>query len=220
MNQNFSIYSDTSLPSQTTDILADVRLRLSQIEIDQPDRIFTLFISQESSHYETFANLAGKPARSQGMNIQPLYYTFINYEHIKTISGQNRINPPYSLLNGDPAHIITHELIHELIALKVGFLKSRFIPKWKVEGYAEFYASNYLRSSDPDYRFINYVENYLNGTYNRLSAGHFSYIESMLFIEYLVVVEKLNFEELIAPTVTFNSTRDKLKAWYEESEFK
>lgn len=212
--RRYSVYSDQSIDRKTIAILDNVTQRLNEIDIDIPERTFKIFICNTPTLYSKFAKMAGKPARSQGINIQPLYYTFTNSKYIEEVKDEYHRIYPHSLLQGDQAHIITHELIHELIALKVGFIHSRSLPNWKVEGYAEYYASHLSRKIDSTYSFKSQVIKYYDGQFNQLSPGHFHYLQSLIFVEYLISEKALTFQELFNNELTFEDVEEDLSKWH------
>ena len=46
----------------------------------------------------------------------------------------------YSLVEGDLAHIVTHEIVHTLVEEELGRFAAKRLPRWKLEGYCEYAA--------------------------------------------------------------------------------
>ena len=119
----------------------------------------------------------------------------------------------YGILEGDVGHVITHEIIDELIVDRVGFLKGRFLPSWKKEGYCEYSASHYKAKQDTGYSLENMVNRYSNGFYDDVGAGRKYYVFSKILVEYLLTVRNMTFDELIESTLDEGAIFEEVHDW-------
>jgi hypothetical protein len=92
------------------------------------------------------------------------------------------------------------------------------IPVWKSEGYADHQA-NLAAAADPGYDLRGRIELLLDDDSWRSAMGfvdrrHFRW---HVLVEYLCAVEGLGFRDLMAGSVTEESARARMMAWYSTS---
>jgi hypothetical protein len=206
----FNIYSNQPIDEETKKIFDEVSFRLVDI-LDFNEGSYKVFLCSNPDTYGRFAQKAGKPQKTQGFNLQPLNHVFINMPFINKIKAQNSEGHRYSILEGNPAHILAHEICHQLIAKEIGFFRMRQKETWKLEGFCEYAASKRLREKDPSYSFAAFAEAYFSGRYDHIAPGRQFYIRSRLFTEYYLDHEDRSFEELMATSLTEDELLEELK---------
>lgn len=213
----FQVYADCPKGEALKSILDEVSARLRSIPIEGPEPQYTLFICYDAERYKMFANKAGKPATSQGFNLMPLGYTFINQSFISKIKKANSHGYQYNLLEGNPAHIITHEITHQLLSKELGFFKVRQIPTWKLEGYCEYAASLHPKRRDSSYQFKNELFKYFAGQYDHIPAGRQFYIRSQLLTEYYLDHQENSFDTFMADSLLEHDLWQSLKRTFKST---
>lgn len=206
----FKISSNQPIDVETMQIFDEVSFRLADI-LDFKEESYKVFICRDLDTYRRFAQKAGKPVKTQGFNLQPLNHIFINMPFINEIKAQNSEGHRYSILEGNPAHILAHEICHQLIAEEIGFFRMRRTEAWKLEGYCEYAAAKRLREKDSTYDFAAFANAYFSGRYDHIAPGRRFYIRSRLLTEYFLDYEDRSFEELMATSLTEEEVLEKVK---------
>ncbi len=84
--------------------------------------------------------------------------------------------------------VISHESMHSLISEKLGFLKYKFLPSWKNEGYCEYIANE---SSYDEKRGLAEICEGKNNT----ASTSFEYFKYRLYTKYLFDDERINIDK-------------------------
>jgi hypothetical protein len=206
----FKIHANTPIDEETIKIFDEVTFRLADM-LDFERGSYKVFLCNDLDTYDRFAQKVGRPRRSQGFNLQPLNHIFINMPFTNEIKAQNSEGHRYSILEGNPAHILAHEICHQLIAEEIGFFRMRRTEAWKLEGYCEYAASKRLREHDSTYSFTAFADAFLSGRYNHKPRGRQFYIRSRLLTEYFLDYEDHSFNELMATNLTEEELLEKVK---------
>jgi hypothetical protein len=189
----FSVYSDREIPADLEPVFADARRRVEMMELYRgapPLRVFMV---------------AGN--------------AFLSEAGIRAVGRRNRGHPAHSRLEGSWSAAVAHEVAHHLVFEELGFKKTRMMPAWKSEGYADFMANRASTASDSDYDFGDRIKLLLDDDSWRHPTGsvdrrHFRW---HLLVEYLYAVKGFGFSDLLDETVTEPNTRNEMMAWYRES---
>jgi len=179
----YDIYSDQPLSNETDTLFDQVTTRLE----DTPGFLkndYKVFLCNKIETYKLFSDKVGRPFLTQGMNIQPINYIFVNLTFIRRLKRESKVDFKYSILEGNPAHIIAHEICHQLIADQIGYLTMLSTDRWKKEGYCEYMASIKIKAKDPKYDFFKMADTYFHGGFNMISKQRKFYIKSLLATEY------------------------------------
>ena len=208
--QEFNVYSETPIGDELKVILDEVSFRLSQIPGYYQGK-YKIFLCSNSETFGKFADIVGKPNRTQGFNLQPLNYIFINASLVEEIRTQNINGYKYNILEGNIAHIIAHEIVHQLIADQLGYFKMRGTDSWKLEGYCEYAASLEMKKMDSLYQFTDFYTDYFSGKYSELPSGKIFYIKSALITEYYLDHKNKLFEDLIKTEEVFDQLLNEMK---------
>lgn len=208
--KKFKIYSDNPIENDLELILDEVSFRLyNTLNFDKGE--YEIFLCKRTEIYDRFAKKVGKSARTQGFNLHPLNYIFINVPFIQEIMERNTDGHKYSILEGNIAHIIAHEICHQLIANKIGYLKMRYVESWKLEGFCEYSASQRIKRKDNFYSYTAFAKDFFNGEYHEISYGRKFYIRSLLLTEYFIDQKRRSFNDLIDTKLSENELLEEIK---------
>lgn len=211
--KNLHLYSDAPLTASEKAQVEDLAQLLSRETMNIPSINHRIFLSNSSRRYAFYGFLVNKNSNSQGFNVEPTGNIFINKPFIDGIRRQYGPAYSYTLLEGDLSHIIAHEIVHTLVTKKLGFWKSRALPAWKKEGYAEYLAAK-LRSSDElSFNFRDRYAHFQRFSPDTISPVRLHYLESQLLLHYLMEIERMDFDSVMHTSLTEAEVFDQLKAW-------
>jgi hypothetical protein len=212
----FSVYSDREIPEDFEFILEDARFRVEGMELYRGRGDLRLFFCFSQRKFENLIKLSGKRHAGQALVISVAGNAFFSEQGIAAIGRRNGGRPTHSRLEGSWSAAIAHEVAHDLVFDDVGYRKTRRIPAWKSEGYADYEANLAATASDPDYRLADRL-NYLLDDDNwrppvtTFDRRHFRW---HLSVEYLCSVRGYTFSELMGEGVTEEGARAEMMAWY------
>jgi len=212
----FIIHSDFPITEETLLAFNEVSHRLAGILNYEQNR-YKVFLCGDSNTYKYFANKVGKPVTSQGFNLQPLNYIFINASFIEETQARNRSEFKHSILEGNISQIIAHEIVHQLIADKLGYFKMRATESWKLEGFCEYAASQRLKDGNNQYRFCEFAKDYFSGKYNGVVGGRQIYVTSLLAVEFLVQENDMSFADLMNTNQTLDEVLSRVRTHCESN---
>ncbi|MBD3275789.1 MAG: hypothetical protein GF372_10775 [Candidatus Marinimicrobia bacterium] len=193
----FLVYSDEPLlEKRISPILDDVSWRLEST-LDYEKGQYNIYLCNRPETFEKFTEKVGRPQQIQGFNLQPLNYVFINLTFVQDMKSRNSVGYQYHILEGNPAHVISHEICHQLIADKIGYFKMRTTSTWKLEGFCEYSASKRKRESDSSFQFSAFAADFFDGKYNGIPAGRKFYLESLLVTAYYLDIKNRSFDDLM-----------------------
>ncbi len=194
---NLILRSDRPIDDGSRDALAEVRHRLSAVEIDDPKLRHRLFLVQDQRIYSFFARLLGVPTTSQGVNAPLVHSIFLSRNNIDSFAARYGHGYRYSLLEGNLAHIATHEIVHSLIAHRLGHRAASRLPLWKREGYAEYAAATALSSTDRSTDLCSRLRRFRQVRNSEVGPIREQYLLGSLLVEYLTTTRQLRFDELM-----------------------
>jgi len=198
--KEFTIRSDEPIEKQIEQHLDGVSWRLASV-LKYQDGSYKIYFCNRPKTYEIFSQKVGKPQKTQGFNLQPLNHIFINVPFVKEIKSKNQSRHKYSILEGNLAHVIAHEICHQLIADEIGYFTMRKVEMWKLEGFCEYAASKKIKQNNPAYRFDQLVGDFHDGVFDEIAAGRKFYIESEILVEYYLDYKNKTFTNLIRTDV-------------------
>ena len=215
----FSVYSDEEISGDFEAVLDDARQRIEAMELDRGDPPPRVFYCQSPRLFAFIVKAAGKRHVGQGLLISVAGNAFFSTSIIEAIGDRNRGRPEHTRLQGSVAAAIAHEAAHHLVFAEVGFMSARRIPAWKAEGFADYSANLATIEADPDYDLRTRVGLMLDDDAWRSTTGsvdrrHFRW---QLMVEFLSLVDGLDFADLMSEKVTETSTYAELMAWYSTS---
>lgn len=215
----FSVHSDREIPADLEPVFADARRRVEMMELYRGAIPLRVFICRSHRRFAFLVRLAGKRYAGQGLLISVAGNAFLSEAGMGAVGRRNRGHPAHSRLEGSWSAAVAHEVAHHLVFEELGFKKTRMMPAWKSEGYADFMANRASTASDSDYDFGDRIKLLLDDDSWRHPTGsvdrrHFRW---HLLVEYLYAVKGFGFPDLLDETVTEPNTRNEMMAWYRES---
>lgn len=207
---HFIIKSDEPISDEIYVVLDDVNFRLAKT-LNFGHDYYNIFLCGDIESYGYFANKAGKAIHTQGFNLQPLSHIFINTTFIQEIKDNNKEEYRYSILEGNLAHIIAHEICHQLIADEIGYLKMRNVDNWKLEGFCEYSASIRLKEKDKEYDFTYFSSSFFKRRFKNISKGRAFYVKSLLMTEYLIEFKGFDFNQIVSTNLNETEIINQIK---------
>jgi hypothetical protein len=216
----FDVYSDREIPEDFERVLEDARRRMEAMELYRGEPPVRIFKCQSQRRFVLIVKMAGKPHVGQGLLVSVAGNAFFSDTMIRTVGQRNGGRPAHSRLEGSWAAAIAHEVAHHLVFAEVGFREARRLAVWKSEGYADYQANLASAHADPDYDLRSRIEFLLDDESWRSSTAfvdrrHFRW---HVVVEYLCAVEGLGFRDLMDSSVTEESARARMTAWYSSPE--
>ena len=205
----FTIFADSTLDSSTMTMVQEAVLRVTQSDIYSDTRNHRVFLCNDERKYAFFSFLAGKNKYSQGFNIEPTGNIFISLPFIDTIRANYGLAYTSTLLEGNLAHIITHEILHTFITNKQGFWTSRNLPSWKKEGYCEYGAGH------PKWNLLERTHQFKSLRPSSIPPIRMHYLQSRLLIQYLIEIERKDFAAIMDDTTDEQQVIAAWNQWYE-----
>ncbi len=193
----FVVRSDAALEPELSQVLQDVETRLRGLEIDRPEIQHRIYLCRSPRLYRFFAQLMRLSPNSQGLNAPLVHTIFISLTVIEEMAERYGSRFRYSLVEGDLAHVVTHEIVHTLVEEELGTFAAKRLPHWKLEGYCEYAAVQEAVRQD--------TLDSLASRHSRFKALEqigpgpirLSYVRSQLLVEYLLTVEGWSFQRLM-----------------------
>ena len=205
----YHIRSDEVIDHEVYRVFDEVSDRLSIFRDSDTDKPYDIFLCGDQQLYGRFAKITGRSAQTQGFNLLPLKKIFINLTYIDVIHSQNENEKyQYNLLDGDPAHIVAHEIVHGWIQDELGYWKARKLDTWKREGYCEYVASKKVKLEDPEYSLEQSIEDFKSGYFSDISPELMIYIKGEMMVEQLMEEGEMSFVELVDTKINLETILD------------
>lgn len=196
------------------DLAARVDWRIRNSGIYDSSAHYNAFYIEKPGKYRFYSFLARVPNPSQGFALSIFGNAFVNAQRVRELGELHNGQPPYSIYEGDPAHILTHEVAHLVVSSLIGRSTWKSLPQWKQEGLPE-YISNSARA-----RLIDSIS--LESRIDILQDDFYwdvgygwdrRHYKSGLMIEYLLDVKDLLMEELIADSIQHDPVYSEMIEW-------
>jgi hypothetical protein len=210
------VYSDGEFDAGFAEVMDDVNRRLECVEILPEGSANRVFLCRSQKLYSMFARISRVHPNMQGFNLSIFGNTFVSLPRVDYVRRMLHGGAPYGMREGNLAHVIAHEVVHDLSQNEIGFNEYRRLPLWKREGYAEYgaIAGAVRREGGPDLRGrigVLLDDSYWGGGRDPARV----YYEAELLVEYLIEVEGRTFAQVMSEDVTFDETYGDMMDWYE-----
>lgn len=208
------IYSDDEITPQMVAIINDVNNRLDAVEIHIKSKTNRVFICHGRGLYGFFARLSMVTSMAQGYNLSIFGNSFVSMTRINQLRRASGGFPPYAICEGNPAHTIVHEIMHQYMVDTLGFLTNYRLPPMKREGYAEYGSSIKNIREDVVYTLPRRIDILLNDDYwfrgyDRVREHY----RAGLIIEYLSEIRDYDFGEIMDDSLSLDSAYDEMIEW-------
>lgn len=213
-----NIYSEEPVNKSIKDEIVNAIHRLTASPIHNPNKQQYIFFCSNNDTYAMFAEPLNASLNSQGLNILPLKYVFISLPNIKDKREWFGDAYKHTVVEGNVAHIIAHEITHGDIQDKVGFINVRSIPQWKNEGFAEYAATIYAIRNDASAGLNKRIRRSYQPDFLQGYSTQGLYVHSQLLVEYLMEEEQLTFQELMKEEWTIKKAKSLTMQWLDSEE--
>ena len=209
---SITVYSEKTIGKETDSIMAEVFLRLNEVPIYNPHQKYNLCFCSTQKKFSFFSRLTARDNRIMGFCL--LGTAFVNEEVINELGIKTNGKPKYLTREGSVVHVATHELMHGYITDAHGSFSARTLPEWKIEGYCEYGANQYVAPLDNGYSIADRIDIYLDDPqWNPTAEIHRPHYLWGLMMEYLINVKGLNFEQVMDDSTTIENTYLEMMDW-------
>lgn len=209
---HLSFYCDEAITGELEDEANCVFKQLAGLELFDETHATEIYLCQKPSLYKLFARMCLIPSRVPGFNVSLLNVSFVSLQRIQQIRENGNGFPRYSVFEGDLCHGITHELIHDYMVEKIGYLNNRRLPPWKREGYAEYHASLNRMKADTHESLADRIRIIVE--MRNLPEHLLEYYSWRTVTEYLFEVEDCTLDAFLEETVSYDQSFRDMVSWY------
>jgi len=207
-----TVYSEIPIERETDSIMAEVFRRLNVVPIYDPDSKYNLCYCNTQEKFTFFAQLTSRVNRIMGFFL--LGSAYVNEEFINELSIKTGGQPRYLTREGSIVHVATHELMHGYLRETYGTFAARALPEWKTEGYCEYGVNQLVAPMDSGYSIPERLDIYLDDScWNPTAEVHRPHYVWGLMMEYLINVRGLNFEQVMADSITKDNIYSEMMEW-------
>lgn len=207
-----TVYSEKPIGQETDSIMSEVFRRLNAVPIYDPDIKHNLCLCSTQEKFTFFSRLTARKNRIMGFCLVGSAY--INGDFIKELAMRTGGQPKYLTREGSVVHVATHELMHGYITNYYGSIAARKLPEWKIEGYCEYGVNQFVAPQDSGYSISERIDIYLNDSkWNPTAEVHRPWYVWGLMMEYLINVRGLNFEQVMADSITKEDIYQEMMDW-------
>ncbi len=207
-----TVYSEKPIGQETDSIMAEVFRRLNAVPIYDPDIKHNLCLCSTQEKFTFFSRLTARKNRIMGFCLVGSAY--INGDFIKELAMRTGGQPKYLTREGSVVHVATHELMHGYITNYYGSISARKLPEWKIEGYCEYGVNQFVAPQDSGYSISERIDIYLDDSkWNPTAEVHRPWYVWGLMMEYLINVRGLNFEQVMADSITKEDIYQEMMDW-------
>lgn len=200
--KSFVVYSNTKNLKNIHTIIDEADKLLIESELYNNSYKQKIFICNNNILYTVFAISSRKAFAVNNTFTNNIFIANANLE--KNISYSSAKENNVRTLNS----VIAHETCHSFLKKKLGFVKYKFLARWKNEGYCDFIANE---SSFNYKRGLNlFCEE--NTKPNTLKS--FEYFKYRLYVNYLIEYEQKNISEILQEDFEFDILDKKVNEKY------
>jgi hypothetical protein len=210
--KSINVYSEKPIGQETDSIMSEVFLRLNAVPIYDPNRRYNLCLCSTQKKFTFFARLTVRANRTMGFCL--LGNAYVNEDFISELGMRTGGQPKYMPREGSVVHVVTHELMHAYIDNTYGYFAARALPEWKTEGYCEYGVNQFVAPRTNGYSIPERIDIYLDDSrWNPTAEVHRPHYVWGLMMEYLINVRGLNFEQVMADTLTYENIYQEMMDW-------
>lgn len=209
---SITVYSENRIGQKTDSIMSEVFLHLQEVPIYDPVRKYNLCLCSSQKKFTFFSSLTVRANRIMGFHFMGSAY--INEDFIDELRIKTGGQPKYLTREGSVVHVATHELMHGYITDAYGSFADKVLPEWKTEGYCEYGVNQFVAPKESGYSISERIDIYLDDSrWNPTAEVHRPHYVWGLMMEYLINVKRLNFEQVMADSVTYETTYKGMMDW-------
>ncbi len=201
--KNFSVYyhSNEISPENIKSVLDESQKLLMITELFNTDIHQDVFICNSHNEFTFFALFSRKAFAVNYPLTQNIFLSKSSFSD-NSIFRNAKENNKRSL-----SGVIAHETTHSLLENKLGTLKYKLLPIWKVEGYCDFVANESSYNEQKGFRDLcNDNEHSDNSS--------FEYFKYRIATQYLLSKKKMSIEKFLNTDFNLNDINENLKEIY------
>lgn len=206
---SLTLHYDDPISLNIESLALDVSNRIKATELYDPELELDVMLCSEQEKYDRFARLSFVPVTVPGFNLSVFDNSYISMEKLAQRRSNNYANLRYAAMAGDLAQSIAHELTHNYVVKHDGLLRSRKIPRWKSEGYAEYQASKAFSQIDSVYTLQKRYSQ-IDDIYDQHSRDYYRW---SLVVEFLASELGYSYTDIMHDSVTYEGAGAKLGDW-------
>ena len=196
--KNFRIFSTNSLDNNIYALLDKAESNLFTSTINDTTITHNIYLCNSYSRYAFFAPLSRTAFGCNYAVINNIFISNCNVKKNEAYKNDGEDNYVRQL-----SQTIAHEITHTLAEKKLGLWKFETLKNWKNEGYCETISYN-------DILDIATLKDFLES--NKNNDGHRIHYKKCYFaVAYLMQIEKMKFEDIIATTLTLDEVLNKIE---------
>lgn len=210
-----TVYSEDPIGQEVDSIMAEVFERLDAVPIYDPNRKLNLCLCSTQDKFTFFSRLTRRSSRTMGFSL--LGSSYVNGDFLKELAARSGGRPKYMARAGSIVHVATHELMHGYLSDACGCLASRSLPEWKVEGYCEYGVNQFVAPRDSGYTIQERIDIYLDESqWDPTARTHRPHYIWGLMMEYLVNIQDMSLQQIMADSVTKDAVYMEILDWREQ----
>lgn len=204
--KNFTVYSTKEVKGDAGRIFDSVITKIEKSENYDPEHPHRIFLCEPGTFYNTLLFTEnGSYASNMSFRHNIFVFPIADFE-------KNTVTRPGSDISYHLDQLLAHEITHTFMTDN--------LPSWKKEGYAEYIANfndTYVASGDLKKNAVTLLTSKDYFLINEQGIPRpLPYFKSRTLMEYLLLVEGLDFEQVKADDITEEETMDALKTWAEK----
>ena len=196
--KSFEVYYHNNINEQKLKSVLDQSEKLLQeSDLKSHSETQQLFLTDSYSEFSFFALLSKNAFAVNYPVIQNIFLTKSNLAK-NSITSNNHSHNKRSL-----SGVIAHETIHSLLENKLGVIKFKLLPNWKVEGYADFIAK------ESSFSATNEIKTICNTNKNNVSRSY-KYFQYRIVTEYLLEEKNIGLNEFLNNEFELEKLKEKV----------
>lgn len=196
--RNFKIYSTREIDSTIYGIVDNANVNLRSSSINDTTITYKIYLCNNNSLYFLFAPKSRKAFANTYSIVHNIFISNCDVrknEAYKNDATDNRVRQLSELMAHEAAHVLTEK--------KLGVWNYWFLERWKNEGYSEFVGYN--RAVD-----FTSAKEFLKANMNNDRSSVW-YQKSYFAVAYLMQIERMKFEDVIAAKYTLDDVLNKIE---------
>ncbi|MBU1101200.1 MAG: hypothetical protein KKA84_12435 [Bacteroidetes bacterium] len=213
-HRGITIYSDEKFDDSTDQLINNILERVTEIEIYETSYTPSVYLINDQSLFEKFAQVLQERKHSLGLNLIIFDNIFINAKQVNKISSDHNPDFKHTHYAGALDQIIAHQMVKGLIKNRIGYFDYFRTPSWKIGGYCEYGSTIASIRKDKTTSLLRRAKPLYDSGILDYETQSVTNYKSQLLVEYLGEIHKLTFEEIIYNPIDYNALSAEFDEWY------
>lgn len=184
--KNISVNCDNELDAEIYTVLDEACQKIIKSELYDSTIYYRFYLSSDYSAFHIFSPLTP----GAFANANPYFVLFSKTNVKNNLITKNVSKPNQRKL----ADVISHEMTHKLIWNKIGFIKSKLLPMWKIEGYCDYISGASTINTD--------TALYLYANNKMPDNPMYGYSIAHACVKYLIEEEKMTYMDILGKEIS------------------